>query len=102
MIWEKICCFLSDLSADYGNPADSPADTITLGSDFTLLLTTQGKCVVFLRNVGEVNVEIALKQNALVGGILQPGDPLTIYNFRGSIYGRGDTGIVNYLRVGRW
>jgi hypothetical protein len=101
-LWERICCFLADLSSDYGNPDDSFADTVTLGANFTLLTTSPRKCVVVIRNTGTVNVEIALSQNALVGCILQPGDPLTIYNFRGSLYGRGDTGTVNFFRVGRW
>jgi hypothetical protein len=101
-LWEKICCFLSELASDYGDPESSHADTVTLGGQFSLLMTTKEKSVVILRNVGEVNIEIALKLNASQGAILQPGDPLTLYNFRGSIYGRGNTGVVNYLRIGRW
>jgi hypothetical protein len=107
-MWEKICCFLAQI-ADfaYGDPQYSKGGNKDLTENYTLVFTAPKLSCVILRNISDVYVECSPREVNEPGGLLRPGDVITLYNFRGTLYARmvisADVGgTINFLVMARW
>jgi hypothetical protein len=95
---KQICAVLEQ---GYGDPADSDSGTTSaLTGSFTHVLSVSRPAIVILENTGTVNVEWGVKQtlpSGQTGKILIPTAVVTLDRFRGSIYAKGSTGIINWI-----
>ena len=105
-LWEKICCFLSDLlNFSYGDPQASRGGNQAVTASYTAMCTAGQRSCLVMRNRGTVDIEYTTNTQDF-GGVLEEGDIVTLYNFRGTMHARlvsGSTaGVINFLILGRW
>jgi hypothetical protein len=102
-----ICCKLDEFARmSFGGP-DALSDTKTLGADYTLIFSIARPSIVYLANVGSVDVQIqtSLAEAAVrAGGLLKAGDSPTyrgatavLDRFEGPLYARGAGASLNFL-----